>query len=440
MSFIAVPFCNLPFQDNLVPHRKRTSREISPDVPPIEEGEEQATPINHTPQKSISPDLRGSITNDEAALLRNDPRQAVSPPLLPPPNSYPNSPPEVTSDPCIDPPPEFSGNSALKFQPNGGVSYQLQREKEASVMSIDNDQAALIVNTNSNNNCNQNSDVIIAADPNVSDLSVTHDGAPKLRLRMQPNAIYIPSEASTVSHSDIPSVRYSSIESGFDGDNELENNSAWYISPEVSPRPSDGHEQQQQHVGERWQASSLQSQDGGYDRLPLLCGTSRQPIGKAPSSVTVPQSQTRTSHSRNSRSFDASDLLGVYTLPSEVASESQKAHRHIPTGGTSHAAASHARSQSQPEELIGVGPHLYGSGTSRGYRNPLTSKSPSHYPSHSAPTQVHPGVSRHPLRQEDRLEGRGNLRQPFFNRKPEHVKSEETVLRQPEPHPQSSHR
>lgn len=423
-------------EDNLIP--KRRSREVSPDILPIQEGEEQATPIDHTPQQSL--ELRGSITNEETTLLRKDPVRFVSPPpLLPPALSCPNSPSEVTSDPCIDPPVEFLGNSVLKFQHNGGVSYQLQHDREASVASLDNDQAALIANSNSNNNNNGNQP-LDATDPDVSYLS-GGDAIPgaALKLRLQPNAIYIPSEASTVSRSDAPSVRYSSMESGFDADVELETNSAWYIPADVSPRPN------QEPTEEKWRVSSLGSQDPVYDRLPLVRDPSRQPQGTPSSSGSVPPApQTRNSHSRhlrNSHSFDAADLLEcASSLPSRIASPPHQPPRVLPAGGNTRPPASHARSQSQPEELIGVGPHLYGTGIARGYRNPLAPRVASHY---SAPTQVQPDTSRRPHRQEDHPGGRGSPQHPFFHQRTEHVTSEETGLQRDEPRPQThmgSHR
>ena len=309
-----------------------------------------------------------------------------SPPLLlPPESSYPTT-PEGT--PCISPPEEFSEAAPVKIQQNG-VFFQPQGRDGSLSVSIDGDQVALLA-ANSNNNNNNNSEVVYLN---------TH---PRL-LPMSTNAIYYPSETSTVSQSDNPDVRYSSLESGFDADNELDN-SIWYLSPNASPksrtnnRLSSASAQKQAEVTRPRTRSMGDDDDKDYDHLPRH----KVPAAKGPYSITVPWTShskvAQGGHTKATRSFDAADLLSTAHHPpiSPLPPSSQKHTSFVMARKNSH-----TRSHSQPQELA----HLVSPPHNKNvrFRNFSEKQSPSHQANHSVSSQH------------------------FLQRRPEHVMSEETI-------------
>ena len=158
----------------------------------------------------------------------------------------------VQSGPYLDPPAEFSSQNASsptsrqaaavspvagKPHPpvNGDIRYQqvevtatavpeqhVRQEKETSPFDID--QPLVLGNSNGNNN-----------NPNCRVVPVLTEGCSPSSRGLQKTDRNFPSRSSILTHSDNAEIR-SSMESGFDADNELENTTAWYLSPDSSPK------------------------------------------------------------------------------------------------------------------------------------------------------------------------------------------------------------
>ena len=181
----------------------------------------------------------------------------------------------VQSGPYLDPPDEFSMqntgsptsrqvvspiSAATKPHPPvngdirrqqveiGGVSptsvstdQHARREEERETSPFDIDRPLVLANTNGNNSSDPNCRVVPVLTEGYSVMVKTADGhhqpsmsSPSSR-GLHKTDTNFPSRSSIMTHSDNAEVR-SSMESGFDADNELENTTAWYLSPDSSPK------------------------------------------------------------------------------------------------------------------------------------------------------------------------------------------------------------
>lgn len=244
---------------------------ISP-PPPIQEQEEQrsssATPNSGSGGK-ITPTIptaaaSGGSTSANQSLKAGPTSKTglagsdVETPQLPPLNSPEGSYVEpVQSGPYLDPPTEFSSRTtptnlqstsptATKPHPpvNGGIRYQQQIDVSATAAApsdqqvretspFDHEQPLLQANSNGNNS-NSNLRVV----PLLSGDCSANAGAVNGRVMsnkssrgLQRTDVNFPS----LTHSDNAET-CSSVESGFDADNELETATAWYLSSDTSPR------------------------------------------------------------------------------------------------------------------------------------------------------------------------------------------------------------
>lgn len=302
-------------------------------------------------------------------------------------------------------------------------------------MSIDNDQMVLLPNSNTNNN-NSNGlcQVRVRYIPRGGASTITSTQVPP-QLKLQSTASHNPSQTSTLSHSD---VRYSSMESGFDGDTE-QDNSAWYLSPDSSPKhpktktlgPTVVPPPQTRinyRTGSQLRTSSF---DDDYDHLPM----DKSKMASVSSPPGVGHQSVLASHGyhKPSQSFDACDILStkphpqykavsgastaphqsssipLYTQPSKKRTEPSQQPQQKSTRWSGH-----TRSVSQPEELrhlvaqqgrVADGnpernrrgaavtqqpPHLsYGCRFEQGSRHP---QRPEHVVSDEALQRVHPHV------------------------------------------------
>ena len=264
-------------QDNLMPasggrHQSHSSyyESISP-PPAIQEQEEQqsssATPNSGsggkvTPTTPTNAPGGPTITNQTLQVGKSGLPEVQSPPLPPfysPEGSFVQS---VQSGPYLDPPAEFSTQSTPASQlvtspvttkphppANGGIRHQ--QEVDGTVASSDPDQQARemspfdvdqpLIQANSNgNNSNSNERVVPMA---TEDHCVnTYTGTVNDRTICSPSSrglqkadINFPNHSNILTHSDNAEIN-SSRESGFGADNVLETTTAWYISPDSSPR------------------------------------------------------------------------------------------------------------------------------------------------------------------------------------------------------------
>jgi hypothetical protein len=114
----------------------------------------------------------------------------------------------------------------------------VRREEERVTSPFDIDQPLVLANTNGNNsNCR----VVPVLTEGYSVMARAVDGRQPSSVS-SPNSrglhkadTNFPSRSSILTHSDNAEIR-SSMESGFDADNELENTTAWYLSPDSSPK------------------------------------------------------------------------------------------------------------------------------------------------------------------------------------------------------------
>ena len=281
------------------------------------------------------------------------------PPLLPPLESYPTSPEESIVASYIEPPEEFSANP-LHHQ-NGSLAPahdQFHNHEHSVPVSSESDQTALLANGNGNNN-NSNCVVTIYA---------TSGGTqPYPRLQSQAIPPSYRSRTNTLSCSDHPEVQYSSMESGFDADTELDN-SAWYLSPECSPRqhkriwPNPTVSMRQTQMAYRASNQSrAESRGETYDHLPM--GKARIVAVSSPGDV-MGHRPTRGQYD-SSQSFDAVQSAKCHPHPKagvayqsapipicaqplkkKTSSTEQQSQKENSVHGSSH-----TRSFSQPEEL-----------------------------------------------------------------------------------------
>ena len=175
----------------------------------------------------------------------------------------------VQSGPYLDPPAEFSTQNtssptsrqvvspiATKPHPpvNGdirrqqievgvaptAVSDQHVRQEERETSPFDIDQPLVLANSNGNNSSDPNCRVVPVLTEGYSVIVRTvNDHHPSVSSPssrgLQKTDTNFPSRSSILTHSDNAEIR-SSMESGFDADNELENTTAWYLSPDSSPK------------------------------------------------------------------------------------------------------------------------------------------------------------------------------------------------------------
>lgn len=175
----------------------------------------------------------------------------------------------VQSGPYLDPPAEFSTQNtssptgrqvsspvATKPHPpvNGDIRHQQievsatptaapdqhMRQEERETSPFDIDQPLVLANSNGNNSSDPNcrvipilpegySVVMRAVNNHKPSASSPHSRG------LQKTDTNFPSHSSILTHSDNAEIR-SSMESGFDADNELESTTAWYLSPDSSPK------------------------------------------------------------------------------------------------------------------------------------------------------------------------------------------------------------
>ena len=179
----------------------------------------------------------------------------------------------VQSGPYLDPPDEFSMQNtgtgsptsrqvaspvaaATKPHPpvNGDIRHQqvevggvsptavsARQEEERETSSFDIDRPLVLANTNGNNSSDPNCRVVPILTEGYSVMVKMVDGhhqqsvsSPSSR-GLHKTDTNFPSHSSIMTHSDNAEIR-SSMESGFDADNELENTTAWYLSPDSSPK------------------------------------------------------------------------------------------------------------------------------------------------------------------------------------------------------------
>lgn len=306
--------------------------------------------------------LSTGTQNKEHVLYQRDTKSETPtspPPLLPPVESYPTSPEESIVASFIEPPEEFSANP-LHHQ-NGSLAPahdQFHNHEHSVPVSAESDQTALLANGNGNNN-NSNCVVMIYA---------TSEGTqPYPRFQSQAIPPSYRSRTSTLSCSDHPEVQYSSMESGFDADTELDN-SAWYLSPECSPRqqkrtwPNPTASMRQTQMAYRpSNQSRTKSRGETYDHLPM--GKARVVAVSSPGDV-MGHRPTRGQYD-SSQSFDAvqsakchphpkagvayqSAPIPIYAQPlkKKTSSTEQQSQKENSAHGSSH-----TRSFSQPEEL-----------------------------------------------------------------------------------------
>ena len=253
-----------------VRHHSQSSyyESISP-PPPIREQEEQrsssatpnsggkvtptsggkVTPTTPSNQTAPTDNQTGTPGKTGSAGAELDALHVPLPPFYSPEGSCVQS---VQSGPYLDPPAEFSAQTptsrqapsptALKPHPpvNGGIRHQQiavvatatttseqNGENDRETSPFDIDQPVTITNSNGNNS-NPNGRGVLVFCPTTS--------SPNSR-GLQKTDRKFPSRSSILTHSDNAETR-SSMESGFDADNELENATAWYLSPEErSPKP-----------------------------------------------------------------------------------------------------------------------------------------------------------------------------------------------------------
>lgn len=279
------------------------------------------------------------------------------PPLLPPVESYPTSPEESIVASYIEPPEEFSANPPHHQNGSLAPAHDQFHDHEHSVpVSAESDQTALLANGNGNNN-NSNGVVVMYA---------TSGGTQAYpRLQSQPAPASYRNRTSTLSCSDHPEVQYSSMESGFDADTELDN-SAWYLSPECSPRqhkriwPNPTVSTRQTQMAYRASSQSrTKSRGETYDHLPV--GKARIVAVSSPGDV-MGHRPTRGQYN-SSQSFDAvqstkchpkagiayqSAPIPIYAQP--LKKKTSPIERQSQKENSAHG-SSHTRSFSQPEEL-----------------------------------------------------------------------------------------
>lgn len=282
-------------QENLLPpidggrHHSHSSYYESISPPPTIQEQEERRSSSVTPNSGSAGKVTPTSPNAKAVVITSSPTghltaqtgstsgrsgmtssEIGSPVALPPFYSPEGSTIQpVQSGPYLDPPAEFSTQNtssptsrqatslvAAKPHPpvNGDIRCQQievsttptavpdqhvrQEERERSPFDID--QPLVLANSNGNNSSDPNCRVIpilpggysvIVRVVNDHQLSVSGPNSQGL----QKTDTNFPSRSSILTHSDNAEIR-SSMESGFDADNELESTTAWYLSPDSSPK------------------------------------------------------------------------------------------------------------------------------------------------------------------------------------------------------------
>ena len=229
----------LPLQ-NLKPASGRRlmsagSYETPPHTPPPNTSRGKSPVRNHSP---VSPGRYSPSANGQG--------HSQGPDLPLPPVHSPNGSmiQALPSGPYLDPPSEFAASVGVSsptsstIAQNGGIPQQRVGVSQVQRRSTGNDPQVVphgSPNSNGNNNnrgrIGSHSISLGMVNRVMVGTEQDHVAPPVQRQN------YFPSQASTLSRSDIPETR-SSMESGFDADNELENQQqgAWYISPDASPK------------------------------------------------------------------------------------------------------------------------------------------------------------------------------------------------------------
>ena len=282
------------------------------------------------------------------------------------------------------------------------------------------DHTALLANSNSSNG-NWHSSVPVRETAKSSHGPQTgHHPPPPTsppRLYYQSNA-QGHSETSTLSRSDIPDPRCSSsMESGFDADVEPDQNFPWYLTSDSSPNHS---EQRNHHHKKRFLSDSSTpstsasrgrrgSSGDDYDHLrDKNEGRGKKPFPKlgykgSPIATGKPKVQLHSINYQHkpSRSFDTAESAAqgkhAGALPrSELHFAKGKVPQKSYTAAMKGKKGSHARSRSQPEELVRLNTSMPVIAVQRSTRG---SQSPTHLVSYHArsatPTQQPQGRSEH---------------------------------------------
>lgn len=124
--------------------------------------------------------------------------------------------------------------------PTAVSAEQHMRQEERETSPFDIDQPLVLANTNGNNSSDPNCRVIpILTEGYSVIMRSANDHQPSVSSPnsrgLQKTDRNFPSHSSILTHSDNAEIR-SSMESGFDADNELESATAWYLSPDSSPK------------------------------------------------------------------------------------------------------------------------------------------------------------------------------------------------------------
>lgn len=221
-----------------------------------------SSPVGHLTAQTGSTSGRSGMTSSELG----SPPPVVLPPFYSPEGSTIQP---VQSGPYLDPPAEFSTQntgsptsrqvvSPVTTKPHPPVNGDIRRQQvevavtqtavsdrhvrqeERETSPLDVDRPLVLANTNSNNSSDPNCRVVPVLPEGYSVVVRTvNDHQPQISSPssrgLQKTDMNFPSRSSILTHSDNAEIR-SSMESGFDADNELENTTAWYLSPDSSPK------------------------------------------------------------------------------------------------------------------------------------------------------------------------------------------------------------
>ena len=283
--------------------------------------------------------------------------------------SSPSPPPLM--QPLLAYSPDHRGGSGeaghlVRVQPNGTQTTNYPSSLSPTHVSPGDDyRTALISNSNSNNGnrCTAVPVRSVAAKSSTFPLTqatcitlpttIAPPSAPSQRMHLQFNA-QGQSEASTLSHSDVPDPRsISSMESGFDADVEPDPATYWYISDTLKHSGQLGNSRQR-HASDSsaqpYTAAPLQrgrvGSSGDYDHLKHSRFSTRNSYHKYHAH---PHSAVH--HQKASRSFDNTELSG-YAQPTAGRPEIQPSQQVRYISGTGGESNRRVRSQSPPEELI----------------------------------------------------------------------------------------
>ena len=267
------------------------------------------------------------------------------------------------------------------------------------------EHAALIANSNSSNG-NWHSAVPAAKSSTFPLAQASRYTPTPISLSVSPPKMYLQSnaqgqsETSTLSRSDVPDPRCSSsMESGFDADVELDPMSPWYVA-DSSPKHTGQKGQQKRRFASESSGRSYtkpaqqkgrRGSAGDYDHLRHNSGSGKKyypKVSQSSSPLTNTGRYGASSHQHNvSRSFDNTEVS--HNRQPVMKSEGQfvkpKAHQQVSyTAAAKGRNNGHARSHSQPEELIKMGTSM----PAIAHRSAKGSQSPSHLASHRVKTNM----------------------------------------------------